>query len=44
VGYLFVGCNSVRIVKIVGGMGVRMVDICFMDSMEIKSMVEIVEN
>jgi hypothetical protein len=38
------GCNSVRIVKIMGGMGVRIVDIYFMDSMEIKSMVKIVEN
>jgi hypothetical protein len=44
VEYLFVGCNSICIVGIVGGMSMRMVDICFVDYVEINSMVEMVEN
>jgi hypothetical protein len=42
--YLFMDCNSVRIVEIMGGMGVRMMYTYFVDSVEIKSVVEMVKN
>jgi hypothetical protein len=43
-GYLFVDCNSIHIMEIIGGMGVRMVDTYFVNSVEIKSLVKMVKN